>query len=389
MGNDLHAASSQWATRPADERFWNLGELHSACIASRDGSRTARVAFNQLHASADVNAEVLISGDEGTHARLTHYAFGQLATAVGAPAGYLRELPADTAAQCLNIGFEKHTDSLDRDLLFHANGALTLRACLSERYERVWDADVCQYLRTLTDDGWRPPAGRVAPDAESDPRNRSATADDILPGQINIDVGTLIGPAGLYASDHDMFAFLVAPDRVISDGAGGGLMRGVFVRNSEVGDAALSFTFFLMQAVCGNHIVWSAQGVHEVRVRHVGQAPLRRALNSFSAELRRYRDGAAEEEAGIVAARKMTLGNTKEEILEALVKYAKTHSIPLSKRQFSDGYDVAEKHQDWYGAPNTVWAQVAGLTQASQASGFAHDRATIDRAAGKIMQMAF
>ena len=49
-------------------------------------------------------------------------------------------------------------------------------------------------------------------------------------------------PSGLYASDHDMFAFLVAPDRVISDGGGGSLMRGIFVRNSEVGDAALSVT---------------------------------------------------------------------------------------------------------------------------------------------------
>ncbi len=389
MGNNLHAASSQWATRPADERFWTLAELHSACIASREGSKTSRVAFSSLKAEADVNNEVLIRGNAGLPARLTHYAFGQLATAVGAPAGYLRDLPAPTAAECLNVGFEKHADSLDRDLLFHANGALTLRACLSERYERVWDAEVCMYLRELEANGWRTPAGLVSPEALDDKRNRPATAADILPGQINIAPGMMIGPAGLYASDHDMFYFGVAQDRVISDGAGGGLMRGVFVRNSEVGDAALSFTFFLMQAVCGNHIVWGAQGVHEVRVRHVGQAPLRRALNEFSVELRRYRDGAAEEEAGIVAARKMTLGNTKDEVLEALVKYAKTHSIPLSKRQFSQGYDVAEQHTDWYGAPNTVWAQVAGLTQASQSSGFADDRATVDRAAGKLMSMAF
>jgi hypothetical protein len=386
MGNSLYAASSQWASRPADERFWTLAELHSACIASREGSKSVRASFASLRAEADVNNEVLIRGPNNVPARMTHYAFGQLATAVVAPARYLRELPAPTAAECLNVGFEKHADSLDRDLLMHTNGALTLRACLSERYERVWDAQVCEYLRELENAGWRTPAGIAAIE---DKRNRPATAADILPGQINIEPGMMIGPAGLYASDHDMFYFGVASDRVISDGAGGGLMRGVFVRNSEVGDASLSFTFFLMQAVCGNHIVWGAQGVHEVRVRHVGQAPLRRALNEFSVELRRYRDGAAEEEAGIVAARKMTLGNTKEEVLEALIKYAKTHSIPLSKRQFAQGYETAERHTDWYGAPNTVWAQVAGLTQASQASGFADDRATVDRAAGKLMSMAF
>ena len=186
-----------------------------------------------------------------------------------------------------------------------------------------------------------------------------------------------------------MFAFLVAPDRVITDGTGGALMRGVFVKNSEVGDASLSFTFFLMQAVCGNHIVWNARGVHDVRIRHVGSNPMRRALREFEGELRRYRDGAAEDEAGIVAARKLVLGSKKSEVLDALVKYAKTHSIPLSRTTLATGYDTAADHESWYGNPNTLWANVAGLTHASQQTGFADDRETVDRAAGRLMQIAF
>jgi hypothetical protein len=387
MANDsnLIAAHSEWASRPADQRFWSLAELHSATIASREGSATSRVKFGDLRANGD-NGDLTIAGSKGSQAHLTHYAFGQLASAVGAPAGYLRELPSETAAQCLNVGLAKRTaeNALDRDLLFHKNGALTLRACLSERYERVWDSDVVTYLKGL--EGWRNPAGRSI---QGDPRERPATADDILPGQINITEGDLIAPAGLYASDHDMFAFLVAPDRVISDGANGGLMRGIFVRNSEVGDASLSFTFFLMQAVCGNHIVWGASKVHEVRIRHTGPNPLRKALREFEGELRVYRDGAAEEEAGILSARQLILGATKDEVLEALVKYAKTHSIPLSKRQFDVGYETAAKHEDWYGNPRSLWANVAGLTQASQASGFADARSDVDRAAGKLMAMAF
>jgi len=385
MSTDLHAASSQWAARPADERFWTLRDMRIACDVARANSVGARVRFNELRAGFTPDDELTIAGPTGQAARFTHYAFGQFCGAVGAPAGYLRELPAVTAADCLNVGISNRADALDRDLLFHRNGGLSLRACLSARYDRVWDNDVCGMLEQLT--GWRPPAG-LAPAGYHGP-TRQATAADILPGQINIGEGCTIAPSGLYASDHDMFAFLVAPDRVISDGAGGSLMRGIFVRNSEVGDAALSVTFFLMQAVCGNHIVWNATGMHEIRVRHLGEGTLRRAFRGFSAELRKYHDAAAEEEKGIVAARKLVLGNTKDEVLDALAKYAKTHSIPLSRPRFAEAYDVAEKHSDWYGDPRTLWANVAGLTHASQTTGFTDDRSIVDRAAGKLMTMAF
>ncbi len=384
---NLHAASSQWASRPADERFWNLADMKAACELSRNGSAVSRAKFGDLRASGE-GGDLKIHSALGNAAHLTHYAFGQLAGAVAAPAGYLRGLPAATAAECLNVGLAKSSadNRLDRDLLFHKNGALTLRACLSERYERIWDAEVCAYLEGLTNQGWKNPAGRTPP--VDGVESRAALASDILPGQINIGVGDSISPAGLYASDHDMFAFLVAPDRVIGSGTDT-LMRGVFVRNSEVGDSSLVFTFFLMQAVCGNHIVWGAQGVHEVRVRHTGQNPMRKALREFEAELRRYHDDAPEEEKMIVAAKSLKLGATKEEVLDALVKYTKTHSIPLSRQRLTEGYATAEANIGWYGDPNTLWANVAGLTHASQTIGFSDDRSTVDRAAGKLLEMAF
>jgi hypothetical protein len=381
--NNLHAASSEWANRPADQRFWSLADLKTACLASRQGSAVATVPFGSLKVSAE-GRDLLLTGKEGKKARFTHYAFGQLAASVGAPAAYLRTLPTQTAAECLNVGIDAAEDRSDRKLLFHKNGDLTLRASLSEKYERVWDSDVATYLQDLQ--GWRAPAGRTPPGYDGP--SRRATAEDILPGQINIGEGELIAPSGLYASAHDMFCFLVAPDRVIDDGAGKPLMRGIFVRNSEVGDASLTFTFFLMQAVCGNHIVWGARGVHEVRVRHVGNEPLRKALKEFEGELRKYQDGAAEEERGIVQARKMILGSSKEEVLTALVKYAKGHSLPLSRARISEALDVAEQHRDWYGDPRSLWGAVAGLTHASQGA-YQDDRAVIDRAAGKLLEMAF
>jgi hypothetical protein len=141
-------------------------------------------------------------------------------------------------------------------------------------------------------------------------------------------------------------------------------------------------------AVCGNHIVWNATGVHEIRVRHIGQGTLGRVARQFSAELRRYLDASPEEERGIVAARRMVLGSTKDEVLAALGKYIKAHSIPLPKTTLSAAYDVAVDHSDWYGSPNTVWGSVAGLTQLSQAGEYADDRNAMDRAAGKLLAMA-
>ena len=383
--HNMYAASSQWASRPADERFWTLEGMHAACEASWRNSTCKKVPFAELRAVASPDG-MMIGRQGGTPARLTHYAFGQLATSLGAPASYLRRLDVDTAAVCINADLARATDRSDRNLLFHVNGGLSVRAMLSEDYTRVWDKDVTRYLRDLGVNGWKAPAGR-APMGYTGP-TRKATAADILEGQINIGVGTDIAPSGLYASDHDMFAFLVAPDRVIDDGTGKPLMRGVMVKNSEVGDSSLTFTFFLMQAVCGNHIIWNASGIHEVRIRHTGRDPFRKALREFEGELRRYQDAGAAEEGRILDARKLVLGGSKEEVIEALVKYAKGHSIPISRRQFVEGYDTAVDHESWYGNPSTLWANVAGLTHASQSTGFAGDRAEADRAAARMMAMA-
>lgn len=67
-----------------------------------------------------------------------------------------------------------------------------------------------------------------------------------------------------------MFAFLVNEEYRIDDGSDGGLARGFFVQNSEVGASALKVTFFHYRHVCGNHIVWVASNVIEVSVRHIG-----------------------------------------------------------------------------------------------------------------------
>lgn len=383
--NNLHAASSEWANRPADQRYWTLTEMARACREVQTQSKEIHVPFSGYEFVAASNGAIVLGNAKNkSTARLTHHAFDQVSGLVKAPASYLRTLPAPLAVQALNYGLERmpSRDEARELLLFGTGAQRTVRAITSTKYDRVWDADLCDRLETL---GMRPPAGRH--NGDSKVPSRPATKDDILPGQINVSPGDLICPSGLYASDHDMFAFLIAPDRTVGDGPLP-LMRGVFIRNSEVGDASLSVTMFLCQAVCGNHIVWNATGVSEIRVRHVGRDTLHRALGSreFKIQLARFRDAADYESGVIQKARETTIAASKTDVIEAVLKFVRSKNLPLSKPKLEAAYDVTEKHTDWYGAPNTVWGMVSGLTHASQGA-FEDEREVTDRAAGKLLAM--
>ena len=129
------------------------------------------------------------------------------------------------------------------NLLFHLNGGYVLRALTSDKYERIWNYEVAQRLLWLESDGWEPAMPDIR--AELDPD----------------------GPRpSLYASDHDLFAFIRHTARTINEpGNPDGLQRGLIAENSEVGASALKLTRFLYREMCGNHIIWGATG-QECRV---------------------------------------------------------------------------------------------------------------------------
>ena len=100
-GERIGRVSSEWFSRPADERYLSLSELFGAVHgrAERSRTRTAESAAIRVEASRD-DAErlaLMLPGGEVPLAP-THWSFGQLATMVGAPATYLRQLPAPLAA---------------------------------------------------------------------------------------------------------------------------------------------------------------------------------------------------------------------------------------------------------------------------------------------------
>lgn len=372
---ELFKAHSQWKSRPSDERFKNVKELHLACAGYRAIAAEATAPFSQLRVEAQ-NDELVLVGKAGVPAKLTHWAMGQLSLRAGAPAAYLRELPTTLAAQNLNHGLKERgidDPTTPAKLLFHQNGSLVLRAALSEKYSRIWNSDVTSRLIELQDrnPSWRNPMAYkvLAPGKGGNWPTMSSEME----------------PAGLYASDHDMFAFLVDESKTLK-GSPAGLNRGFFVWNSEVGASSFGVMTFLYDRVCGNNIVWGAKGVTEFRTRHVGQANAL-AFGELQGQIRTYMDSSASEmEKKIEHAQNFSLGKTKEEVGQAVLKLVSSNRIlGLPANKIADAIELAETREDHYGNPYSMWGVVSGLTEASQWEAHADRRVEIDRAAGKLL----
>jgi hypothetical protein len=188
----------------------------------------------------------------------------------------------------------------------------------------------------------------------------------------------------LYASDHDMFAFVANDSAHIKEpGNPDGLIRGVIVQNSEVGASSLWLMKFLYRAMCGNHIIWGASNVMEIKVRHTGDA--RERWQRYDAEVRRYAESSAvADEQKIAKTRTVKIGNTKEEVLDKLFGM---RSLNLSRKTIDAGFDATIPDLD--GPATTQWGMVQGLTRFSQTIQYADGRTAVDRAAGKLMEVDF
>lgn len=392
---NLTTASKQWQFRPADQRFWTLAELYERTKRYAEESRVHTLSLSECAVIPTDDGDMYLQGPQGGAAQFQHYSFGQIAGHCRAPAEYLRGLPSSLAAQNLNHGLAKIQGK--QTLMFHKNGGLHLRCVTSDKYSRIWNYEIAELALALEEgEGWRtPPArspqldpGECRTDARGLIPTRIATEADVLRKSahpnLGIKVGDTISPAGLYASDHDCFIFQVNEDIAIEAGGGETLYRGVFWSNSEVGQARWRGTMFLYDTICGNHIVWGARIVAEISIQHTGKA--REAFSEAMATVSsRALRAASEDEDRIRTAKSYQLGERKESIVELIFR----KPFGLSKAECTDAYTLAVRHEDEHGNnPHSAWGYAAGLTRLSQ-QGYADDRVRMDRAAGRILEMAF
>ena len=154
-GQRVGRVSSEWFSRPADERYLSLSELFGAVSgrAERSRTRTAESAAIRVEAKRD-DAERLALIVPGSDVPLapTHWSFGQLATMVGAPSAYLRQLPAPLAAINLQYGLTSHRGELVKTLEVE-DGRVELRAVTGPDYGRIFDHELVAAVQRIAGNG--------------------------------------------------------------------------------------------------------------------------------------------------------------------------------------------------------------------------------------------
>lgn len=359
----LTQASRQWASRPDDERFTNLLEMDAAVQATRSMSRERIIGSRHLQiapAAGDETKGLQVHSAKGV-ANLTHWSFGQLAGLAGAPAGYLRKLPAPIAADALNYGmrFERQAEDVGC-LLQQTDQGPTLKAATGPRYGRVWNSDITTALVDRFGDG--------------------LTGDFRVPGEFGKEVRVTKQNTTLYASDRDMFVFLAdevnrieMPNR--RDGKSGSLARGFFLWNSEVGSQSMGAAFFLFDYACSNRIVWGAQGFKEIRIRHTASAP-DKWLEEVSPVLMEYAQAAAQPvEDTIKAAQAKKLDGDLDAFLAK--RFTKSQAV-----------GIKAAHEEEEGRPmETLWDVTTGVTAFAKSIKWQDERVAMERAGGAILDL--
>ncbi len=307
-GERVGRVSSEWFSRPDDERYLSLPDLYAA-VRSRAERATARTVESRairVEATRD-NTERLALIVPGRDAPVapTHWSFGQLSSLVGAPASYLRELPAPLAGINLQHGLLSHRAELVKTLEAE-DGRVELRAVTGPDYGRIWDHELVGAVM------------RIAGDGTGDTRWKVPGVLDWSTMTHNPFVDVTKETTTLYASDRDVFLFLVDDTHPIEagrlpNGEPDLFFRGFYCWNSEVGSKTLGIASFYLRGICANRCLWGVQDFQEISIRHSKFAAQRFAHEAAPA-LRRFADSSpAPFIAGIKAAREQIVAKTDEE----------------------------------------------------------------------------
>jgi len=126
--------------------------------------------------------------------------------------------------------------------------------------------------------------------------------------------------------------------------------------------------------------------VREIKVRHRGDRILR-ADREMAAQLRDYANASAGvEEDMIRRSRLYSLGKDREEAVKTVHGI---RSIGVTVAEIEEAYESAERWEAVAkAAPTTAWGFVHGLTRLSQRERHADQRDRLDRAGGKVLQLA-
>ena len=378
---NIYAAHRQWAKRPPDECFQTLEDLHNFCSAYRGRSYTTSLPVSALEAVATDEDDIkLIPRDSLTQIPLsgmsfTNFSFKQFCSYIDASdaSRYLSRLPTDIA--CLNINYGlNNSEPKSAKLLLQMEGtkgkeSTFLKAATSRVYNRIWNSEVTAFLLRVNecfDNRLSPPFSWMSERG----------------GNVDGNGGNGNSGTGLYASDHDMFAFLVDSEKAIDGISGSELVRGFYIYNNEVGSGSLGLCAFLCDMVCGNHIIWGVKDLVSVSTRHIGQAATRTFKEAFpSAVAIQMLSDTKEQVAKIKNAQAKTLGRKKQQVTDYLFeKRLATRALANESWDYADRRDGLN--------PMTIWGMVQGMTASARSIAFADKRVQVEKSAAKLLALA-
>jgi hypothetical protein len=374
-GERVGRVSSEWFSRPADERFLSLSELFASVRgrAERSRTRTVESAAIRVEANRDNTDRLalMLPGSE-TPVAPTHWSFGQLAALVGAPAAYLRQLPAPLAGINLQYGLTAHRAEQIKTLEVD-DGRVELRAVTGPDYGRIYDHELVEAVQ------------RIAGDGVGDTRWKVPGVLDWSTGVYNPRVDVTRDTTTLYASDRDVFLFLVDdlnPIEVgrLPDGSPDLYFRGFYCWNSEVGAKTLGMASFYLRAVCQNRNLWGVEDFQEITIRHSKCAASRFATEAMPALTRFANSSPAPFVNSIRAARAQIVARTDDDRADFLRKrgFSKSETAKIIETVLTE-----EGRK-----PESVFDFVQGITAIARGKTHQDARLELEAQAKKLLDHA-
>ncbi|RJT27848.1 DUF932 domain-containing protein [Mesorhizobium waimense] len=374
-GERVGRVSSEWFSRPDDERYLSLTELYDSVRARADRAtaRTVESRAVKVEASSE-NAErlsLIVPGQEQPLAP-THWSFGQLCSLVGAPATYMRQLPAPLAGINLQHGLLSHRAELVKTLEAE-DGRIELRAVTGPDYGRIWDHELVAAVMKIAGNGTGDTMWKVPGTLDWATMTHNPFVD------ITKDTTTL------YASDRDVFLFLVDDTHPIEagrlpNGEPDLYFRGFYCWNSEVGSKTLGIASFYLRAVCMNRNLWGVEGFEEISIRHSKFAAQRFAYEAAPALTSFANSSPAPFIAGIKAAREKIVARSDDDRETFLRKRG------LSKAE--TGKIIEAVLQEEGRPPESIFDFVQGMTAHARTKSHQDSRLELEGRAKVLLEKA-
>jgi hypothetical protein len=380
IGNS--AVSSQWFSRPDDQKFLSLDNMlaFKKNDAQRMTSRTVDThkiqiigEFDEANPSrGDLRIEYADDNNRDHTNVPTNWSFGQLSQLSGAPAGYLKDLPAPLAADCIQWGLRYNRGRELVKVFGSQNDGGDLRAATGPDYGRIYDWEILEPIKQLVDAS----GGRwKVPGMMTGSRDGLAVYDPDIP--VSMDTTTL------FASDRDVFVFLVDDRNPIEvgklpNGEPDLMFRGFYAWNSETGSKTAGIAAMYLRGVCMNRNLWGVENFQEIKIRHTKFAPDRFAMEARPA-LESFAHGStATFVEGVQAAKAAKIAHDDESRLEFLSKRA-----GLSGRMAKA---ANARHLKEEGRPvETVWDAAQAITAIARDIPHQDARIEVEKKAGILL----